>query len=93
MKDAILAWSTSVIWSPSFVWEKKLKATKIALKDWVKKPNNTPTRHKKEIVQLLENMQLELESKEITCSELEKEQASQANSFLLFSGRRRVFEA
>ena len=84
MESVISAWSTSMTGSPSFVWEKKLKAMKIALKYWVRKPNNTPTRHKKEIVQLLENMQLELESKEITCSELEKEQAAQANSFLSF---------
>ena len=36
------AWSTSVIGSPSYVWEHKLKATKLALKEWVKSPSNYP---------------------------------------------------
>ena len=84
MQNVIIAWSTSVTGSPSFVWEKKIKDTKIALKYWVKNPTYTPTRHKKETVQLLENLQIDLESKEITYTELEKEQATQDNSFLSF---------
>ena len=84
MQNVIIAWSTSVTWSPSFVWEHKLKATKVALKDLVRNPNNTPIRHIKDSVMLLENLQIDLESKEITYTNLEKEKATQAKSFLSF---------
>ena len=84
MESVISAWSTSVTGSPSFVWEHKLKATKVALKDLVRNPNNTPIRHIKDSVMLLENLQIDLESKEITYTDLEKEQAAQAKSFLSF---------
>ena len=46
-------WSTSVIGSPSYVWEQKLKATKLALKEWVKSPSNSPTALRKVVVQQL----------------------------------------
>ena len=42
------AWSTLVRRSPSFVWDKKLKATKGALKEWIKKPVKTTTTQRKE---------------------------------------------
>ena len=84
MENVISAWSTPVIGSPSFVWEHKLKAMKISLKYWVRNPNNTPTSHRNDTIQLLENLQIDLESKEITHSELEKEKATQAKSYLSF---------
>ena len=84
MESVISAWSTLVTWSPSSLWEQKQKATKIALKDWVRKSINTPIRHIKETIQLLENLQIDLESKEIIYTELEKEKASQAKSYLSF---------
>ena len=84
MESVISAWSTSMIGSPSFVWEQKLKATKIALKYWVRNPNNTPTSHRKETIKLLENLQIDLDSREITHTELEKEQATQAKYVLSF---------
>ena len=56
-------WSTHIIGSPSYVWEHKLKLTKLALKSWLKNHNNTPTSQRKETVQLLEDLQLEMENK------------------------------
>ena len=70
--------------SPSFVWEKKLKATKAALKEWIKKPNKTPTSLRKDTIQILENIQVELERKDINREDLEKEHAAQAKLFLCF---------
>ena len=70
METVLLAWSTPVTRSPSCTWEKKLKETNLDLKDWIKKSNNTPTSHQKETVQLLAYLQLEMENKEITTSEI-----------------------
>ena len=66
------------------MWEQKLKATKAALKEWVKNPINTPISHRKENIQTLENLQTDLERKDITHADLEKEQTSQAKAFLSF---------
>jgi len=44
------AWDESFSGSPSYVWEQKLKATKYALKNWIKKPVHTPTEQRKESV-------------------------------------------
>ena len=68
------AWSTPVRGSPSFVWEQKLKATKVALKDWIKKPVKTPTTQRKESTHILENLQMEFEKKDINRTDLEEEQ-------------------
>ena len=70
--------------SPSFVWEQKLKATKVALKDWIKNPIKTPTTQRKESTQILENLQMEFEKKDVTRTDLEEEQAAQAKTFLSF---------
>ena len=78
------AWSTSVIAFPSYVWENKLKATKLALKEWVKSSSNSPTALRKVVVQQLADLQLELESSDITLQALEKEQATQFVSFRSF---------
>ena len=40
------AWHTPVVGSPNYVWEHKLKATKISLKEWIKNPTNSPTSHR-----------------------------------------------
>ena len=63
----------------------------IALKEWVRNPNNTPTWHGKETVKQLENLQIYLKSKEITCTKLEKEQAPQAKSYLSFRQEEEFF--
>ena len=78
------SWSTQISGLPSYVWEQKIKLTKPALKRWIKKHNNTPTSQLKETVQLLEYLQLELENKEISIAEIEKEQISQINSYRSF---------
>jgi len=78
------AWSTPVTGSPSYAWEQKIKTTKHALKEWIKKPNKTPPSHRREIVQQLTDLQMEMENKDITNQYLEKEHASQFNSFRAF---------
>ena len=75
------AWSISVIWLPSYVWEHKLKATKLALKEWVKSLSNSPISFRKVAVQQLADLQLELESNGITTQALEKEQATKFVSY------------
>ena len=59
------AWSHYVIGSPSFVWEQKLKQTKLALKKWVKTPFSSPMINKKERVGELSAFQFGMENSEI----------------------------
>ena len=66
------------------MWEQKLKATKAALKDWIKKPIKTPTTQRKETTQILENLQIDFEKNDITRADLEEEQVAQAKTFLSF---------
>ena len=66
------------------MWEQKLKATKVALKDWIKNPIKTPTTQRKESTQILENLQMEFEKKDINRTDLEEEQEAQAKTFLSF---------
>jgi hypothetical protein len=66
------------------MWEQKLKAIKHALKAWFKQPNNTPSSHRRETVQQLSDLQMEMEGKDITNLELEKEQVAQIKSFRAF---------
>eukprot|EP00253_Pinus_taeda_P024857 PITA_24857 len=47
-------WAKPVTGSSSYVWEQKLKATKQALKEWIKKHAPNPASQRKEIVQSLE---------------------------------------
>ena len=54
------------------------------MKEWVKSPSNTLTTQRKEVVQHLSDLQLDLESRDITTQELEKEQAAQFASFRSF---------
>ena len=65
------AWSIQVIGSPNFMWERKLKNTKLALKAWIKSlPSTLSVRN-----QYLENLaaiQLDMEVFEITTEMLEK---------------------
>jgi len=78
------AWSKSFSGSPSYVWEKKLKATKQALKKWIKKPAPNPTSHRKEIVQTLEELQIDMENRDITPALLNNEVKIQCSSFQSF---------
>eukprot|EP00253_Pinus_taeda_P034008 PITA_34008 len=84
MEVVAKAWFITVTGSPSYLWEKKLKATKVALKEWFKTPSNTLTTYRKETIQQLAELQLEMEGKDITTQELEKEQVAQLASFISF---------
>lgn len=76
-----IAWAKSVTGSSSYVWEQKVKATKQALKEWIKKPAPNPTSQRKEIVQSLEALQVKMESRDITLMLLDKEVKIQCASF------------
>eukprot|EP00253_Pinus_taeda_P023887 PITA_23887 len=77
-------WDKPVLGSPSYVWEQKLKATKYALKNWIKKPVHTPTKQRKESVQALQNLQTEMENIDITADLLEKETKAQCSAHHTF---------
>ena len=84
MSTVNTAWDLPVVGSPNFVWERKLKNTTAVLKDWVKITQKNPISEKKEAVDKLEKIQLEMENVEITPTLLEKEQKDQFNSFQAF---------
>jgi hypothetical protein len=77
-------WSSPVSGSSRFVWEQRLKATKYALKSSVKNPINTPFSLRKENVHQLLDLQVEMESKVIFNSDLEKEQVAQRKNLRAF---------
>lgn len=78
------AWDKPVSGSPSYFWEQKLKETKYALKNWIKKPVHTPTEQRKESVQALQNLQTEMENIDITADLLEKETKAQCSAHQTF---------
>jgi exonuclease III len=78
------AWANSITGSSSYVWEQKLKATKQALKSWIKKPTPNPTSVRIEIVQSLEALQDEMDTRDITPTLLDKEVKTQSSSFRSF---------
>ena len=79
-----LAWSQYIQGSPNFLWQKKLKRTKLALKSWVKASLNTPTRSKQERVLELSEFQLEMEVGDITKAQLVLEHSTQLKTSLSF---------
>jgi hypothetical protein len=66
------SWSIFVNGSPNYVWEHKLKATKTALKAWIKRPTDSPTSLRKQTTNQLLDLQLDLEHKDITYSKFRK---------------------
>ena len=78
------AWARPFSGSSSYVWEQKLKATKQALKEWIKKPAPTPTKKRREAVQSLQTLQTEMESKDITAELLEKEIKEKRSTYQSF---------
>jgi exonuclease III len=78
------AWANPFSGSTSYVWEQKLRATKKALKEWVKKPVQTPTDCRKEKVQSLQNLQAEMEGKDITAEVLQEEIKAQRATYQSF---------
>ena len=79
-----MAWDLLVVGSSNFVWEKKLVNTKTTLKDWVKHSKKNPISERREALQKLEKIQLEMEETEIAPALLEKEKKTQFNSFQAF---------
>eukprot|EP00253_Pinus_taeda_P036438 PITA_36438 len=78
------AWRIDVSGSASFVWEQKMKNAKKALKEWIKKSMNTPTSQRKEAVLQREEIQFELEEKDISAMDLDKEKAAQRKTYCSF---------
>ena len=61
MSIVTIAWDLLVVGSPNFVWERKLKNIKVALKDWVKLTQKNPISERKEALEKLEEIQMEIE--------------------------------
>jgi hypothetical protein len=59
-------WTTSISGSPNFVWQSKLKAVKISLKEWVKKSYISPHQEKQERLEQLSQIQQKIESDLVT---------------------------
>ena len=67
--DIVLnSWYILVIGFPIYVWEHKVKATKTALKEWIKNPTDSPTSHRKQTTKQLLDMRLDMNYKDITHS-------------------------
>ena len=56
-----MAWDVPVVGSPNFVWERKLKNTKVALKNCVKLSQQNPINDRKDALGKLEEIQMEME--------------------------------
>ena len=78
------SWDIPINGSPSYVWEKKLKATKKALKEWLRNLPNPPSQQRKDEVQQLETLQIGMEGLHITLEILNKEAAYQRNTHQAF---------
>jgi hypothetical protein len=78
------AWDKAYTGSSSYIWEQKMKATKQALKEWIKTPASTPFNARKEAVANLEATQAEMENKDITSELLEKETKAQISAYRSF---------
>lgn len=78
------AWEKEISGSPSYVWEQKIKNTKKALKEWIKKDANSPTSQRKEATRQLEEFQMGLEEKTISAIDLDKEKNVQRKAYSSF---------
>ena len=72
MNTISMAWDIPVVGSLNYVCERKLKNTKVALKNSVKNSQKNPISERKETVRKLEEIQMEMEESEITSDLLEK---------------------
>ena len=79
-----MAWDIPLVGSSNYVWERKLKNTKVALKNWVNVSKKNPICERKEVVKNMEEIQMEMEEFENTSDLLEKEKRAQFNSFRAF---------
>ena len=73
-------WSQYIVRSPSYVFEQKLKKTKVTLKEWVKSSLSTPTICRKERMDELTAIQISMENSEISTPQLAQEQLAQFKS-------------
>jgi hypothetical protein len=60
------AWDTWIPDTPVYIWEKKLKLVKKSLKEWAKESFLSPSIEKEKLHSKLEELQLKMESEEIT---------------------------
>jgi hypothetical protein len=60
------AWSSPFSGSPNYIWESKLKAVKLTLKDWVKSSFTPPHQERIEKVGILSGIQQRIEEEEVT---------------------------
>ena len=67
------AWNSNIHGSPSYIWESKLKATRLALKNWAKLSFKGPTFQKKQIQDDLVTFQKRMEDEEVTLVALNQE--------------------
>ena len=74
-------WDIPFIGSPNFVWEIKLENTKDVLKKWVKLSQKNPISDRKEALEKLEEIQMEMDNSQISPDLLEKEKRAQFSSF------------
>ena len=63
--------------SPTFIWETKIKATKVSLKDWAKNRYKEPHKEKEDIKNELKKIQEELESSDSTIEKQAREKEVQ----------------
>ena len=77
MSTVSMAWDILVIGPSNYVWERKLKNTKVALKNWVNLSQKNPISDRKETLGKLEEIQMEMEKYEITYALMEKEKRAQ----------------
>ena len=75
------AWELLVVGSSNSVWERKLKNTKATLKVWDKLTQKNPISERKEALEKLEKIQMEMEDSKITPTLLAKKKQAQLNSF------------
>jgi len=67
------SWKEQVWDSPTYVWEEKLRKTKINLKPWAKKHLNPPSIEKKETIQQLQSLYQKLEESQVTEEDIVQE--------------------
>jgi hypothetical protein len=66
-------WSQWVDGSPVYIWEKKLKRTKHAIKDWVRNSPSSPRKKLRNVKSNLEELQRSMETKEINENSISQE--------------------
>ena len=63
--------------SPSYVWEQKLKQTKIVLKNWLRVPLSSPSLSRKDNVDKLSKIHIGMENGDVSLSQITLEREAQ----------------